>query len=114
MGGDDGLAPHLNGEIYWQPWIDSEGKSDVSIQDQVHYDVRFDCRKTAGNLECKKGNWGVSQRNFPNFFGRLAYHLFFSTRRQEVKSRKEITEKSWLLSAMYRMSLENKETTEDG
>jgi len=107
--GNEGMAPHLNGEIYWQPWIESARTTNLTVKDASQYDVRFDCLETKdGDLNCKAGNWGRNTRNFPNFFGRIAYHLFFSTRRSQVESKKEIAEKSWLLSAMYRKSLGSK------
>merc|ERR1712203_30569 len=103
--GVDAMAPHLNGEVYWQPW-DATVKATALSMKGSKFDLRFKCQELAsGDLDCKYGNWGKSPRLIPSFFGRIAYHLFFSTRKPTVKSQYEILSGDWLVSTMYRRSL---------
>lgn len=81
LSGSEGLAPHLNGEIYWQKWDAKANATSTEEAPAELYDTRFQCRELErGDLECDRGTWGIGTRLFPNFFGRTAYHLFFSTR----------------------------------
>lgn len=102
--GNESMTPHLNGEVYWQHWSMPHGQTAQGKQDSP-YDGRFACDSQAKNLSCTKGNWGDNNRTMDNFFGRIAYHLFFSTGVQHVQSEDEVLQKSWLLSDMYRRSL---------
>jgi len=105
MRGAEGMAPHLNGEVYWQPW-NSKTKATQEDRSGGSFDMRFACQERAsGDLDCSKGNWGKSRRNFPRFFGRLAYHLFFSTKKPYARSRSDILETGYLLSDMYKRTL---------
>lgn len=106
MAGPEGLAPHINGEVYWQRW-DREKQVTLPMEKETKtYDKRFACREGENNdLVCTAGNWGSNDRVLPNFFNRVAYHLFFSTRAVEVKSVEEALESDWLLSEMMRRSL---------
>merc|ERR1712194_259718 len=109
MGGKDGMAAHLNGEIYWQPWNAQLGITDTSFSGDTSgrtFDMRFSCKELpSGDLECKKGNWGNGLRIFPQFFQRISYHLFFSTKRPTARSKKEVMGGTYLVSEMYRRSL---------
>eukprot|EP00929_Paragymnodinium_shiwhaense_P013920 TRINITY_DN121768_c0_g1_i1.p1 TRINITY_DN121768_c0_g1~~TRINITY_DN121768_c0_g1_i1.p1 ORF type:complete len:909 (+),score=198.56 TRINITY_DN121768_c0_g1_i1:50-2776(+) len=102
--GDQTMTPHLNGEVYWQHWSGDETLEDTS-KVQYRYDTRFNCSAEGVDLLCSKGNWGDSHRRIPNFFGRIAYHLFFSTTSKESLSRDDVFAKQWLVSDMYRRSL---------
>lgn len=106
MRGADGMAPHLNGEVYWQPWNAKEGTTHNGPYKQGQYDQRFSCKELAGgDLECKKGNWGNQHRTLSKFFGRISYHLFFSTKKPHDKTRDEVLNGDYLVSEMYRRSL---------
>jgi len=106
--GRDGLAPHLNGEIFWQKW-DSNARAtsaDAAKASKDKYDLRFQCREERnGDLHCDRGNWGDSDEVFPNFFGRIAYHLFFSTGAVNTNSAAESLSSDWLLSELLRRSI---------
>jgi len=109
--GHDALQPHLNGEIYWQKW-DSKTQAtsaDAAKASKDDYDVRFQCQESGnGDLRCERGNWGNSTRTFRNFFGRTAYHLFFSTKLVETKTPEEALASDWLVAELLRRSLGNK------
>lgn len=106
--GDQTLTPHLNGEVYWQHW-NPEQQQTLDHASKELYDTRFACRSDVSgrgmDLNCTKGNWGADRVSFPNFFGRIAYHLFFSTNQKPVSSKEDVMNKSWLVSEMYRRSL---------
>merc|ERR1719221_810915 len=64
LAGTENMAPHLNGEVYWQPW-DSANSTTGSNQQyngtrlQYQYDLRFSCHEdNEKNLICTRGNWG--------------------------------------------------------
>merc|ERR1712217_702301 len=112
--GVEGLAPHTNGEMYYQAW-DAKARATRLAPGERKYDHRFSCKEQDdGSLMCAYGNWGKQPRRFPNFFGRMAYHLFSSAHkffpgwqaahRQAVKSPEDILSAGWLLSEMYRRS----------
>lgn len=104
--GNEGLAPHLNGEVYWQPWDSHKGMTGKPLGMPSAYDSRFACQATSDkDLKCDRGNWGEVHRDIENFFGRMAYHLFFSTRKCEAESQQEVLDRNWLLSELYRQSL---------
>ncbi|CAK0852012.1 unnamed protein product, partial [Prorocentrum cordatum] len=108
--GEDGFTPHTNGEVYWQGWDHALQRTDRSKDDKSVYDVRFDCQEVGDrDLDCKTGNWGSRHKLIPKFFGRIAYHLFFSTRRVVKQTREEIFEAQWILSELYRRALRNME-----
>merc|ERR1712217_870004 len=102
--GPEGMAAHVNGEVYWQHW-DAKKAVSIATKDSGRYDVRFDCREDKGDLYCDAGNWGKGPRRIQQFFGRIAYHLFFSTRRPHVKKRSEVFQAGWLLADLYQRSL---------
>lgn len=111
LAGSEGFAPHINGEVYWQPW-DRKAQATLPLGDAQaeggYYDERFACievKDKEDDLICKRGNWGEVERRFSNFFHRIAYHLFFSTKQPDVKSVEEALESDWLLSEMFRRSL---------
>merc|ERR1712032_572594 len=103
MGGRDGMTPHLNGEVYWQPWNSSVGKTG-RVRGRGPFDLRFSCieasgeEASSGNLKCKSGNWGKETRVLQNFFGRVAYHLFFSTNKPNVRTTEDVFRGGWLIS----------------
>jgi len=108
---EQSMTPHLNGEVYWQPW-DKDQKKSISMLSkdlkfpEKSYDPRFICTENAaGALVCPEGNWGKNQRTHDNFFGRTAYHLFFSTRRPSVTTKEEVLKGDFMVSEMYRRSL---------
>jgi len=103
--GRDGLAPHLNGEVYWQKWdaMTQATSHDTASSDQ--YDVRFQCKANGDDLECTKGNWGEDPRKFSNFFGRIAYHLFFSTRALDKGTPEDTLTADWLIAELHRRSM---------
>jgi len=106
--GRDGLAPHLNGEIFWQKWDANAHatSADAAKASADQYDLRFQCREESNSdLKCDKGNWGDGDEVFPNFFGRIAYHLFFSTKAFDTDSTKTSLSSDWLLSELLRRSL---------
>jgi len=112
LNGDKGLAPHLNGEVYWQPWsADTQATGDVVGASQRDFDMRFRCREEGleGDLVCAKSNGGNHGSKTPRvihkFFQRVSYHLFFSTRKVKVTSKKQLIQGPWLLSELYRRSL---------
>lgn len=111
LAGTDGVIPHLNGEVYWQPWDNAKGTtgSNEKINGTnltKQYDLRFSCREdNGGNLTCDHGNWGHKHRNYSKFFHRTAYHLFFTTRLKQAESEGQVFQRNWLLSEMYRRSL---------
>jgi len=108
LAGEDGMAPHINGEVYWQPWdLKAGATGSTESKDKAHYEFRMACREeSGGDLTCDHGNWGKSQRNYTRFFNRTAYHLFFTFHvDKSVKTEREILEKDWLLSEMYRRAL---------
>lgn len=100
----DGLAPHLNGEIYYQPWDAKKGTTDLSRTGK-NYDLRFACREKGTDLHCDRGNWGNKTRHLAKFFQRTAYHLFHSVRKIEAETAADIFHSKFLLSEMYRRSL---------
>jgi len=60
-------------------------------------------------LQCSKGNWGDGNRDFPNFFSRIAYHLFFSSNKKilekkTVRSKLDVFKGQNLVSELYRRS----------
>lgn len=112
--GVDKLAPHLNGEVYWQPWntkartTQSELVELSSGKKDKGFDTRFACKELDGtDLDCDRGNWGQRPRFFPQFFNRFAYHLFFSTFEGQAATKEEVLEHPWLLSELYRRSFAN-------
>jgi len=111
--GPDGLAPHLNGEVYWQKWNTMAQATSHEIASAQEYDLRFDCKETGkGDLECAKGNWGPDPRNFSNFFGRIAYHLFFSTRSMDKGTPEDTLAADWLIAEMHRRSRKEAKSVE--
>jgi len=71
--------------------------------------VRFQCHEEDnGDLKCSKGNWGDFEEVFPNFFGRTAYHLFFSTHHFDKDTPEESLSSDWLLAEIARRSLETR------
>jgi mannosyltransferase OCH1-like enzyme len=102
--GDEAMTPHLNGEVYWQHWSSDNNHSREQVSNPL-YDKRFACQADGQDLKCTEGNWGKSHRTIPNFFGRLAYHLFFSTTAKGSSSKQDVFSKSWLVSDMYKRSL---------
>jgi len=109
--GSEGMAPHLNGEIFWQPWDHNTGATLPALTGK-HYDTRFMCKSSGqADLDCLTGNWGNQRHIIPQFFNRLAYHLFFSSSvtsrlKAEFQTREEVLQGSWLISEMYRRSLD--------
>lgn len=110
--GPENLAPQINGEIYWQRWNKTSNSTvewdKEAAQAKDKYDHRFDCKTlTDGSMQCEKGFFFPyeGKKKMPNFFGRVAYHLFFSTRSVQVESAEEILGGDWLISEMYRRSL---------
>lgn len=107
LNGPYGLAPHINGEVYWQPW--SQEKQATGSQTGKNFDMRFDCQLAGTeDLSCLHTNTGDFHDNpklFPRPFNRMAYHLFFSTRRMHVGTRQELLDGPHLLSELYRRSL---------
>merc|ERR1712194_378865 len=93
-------------EVYWQPWTAASQSTNMDAKGR-DFDMRFNCRYMDGQdeLDCKHGNWGDNQRVIPKFFGRIAYHMFFSTRKPYVKSESAVLSGDWLASEMYRRSL---------
>lgn len=104
LAGSDGMAPHLNGEIYVQPWDSLAGATD-SKKKGKKYDARFRCRAHGADLVCKRGNWGKEPRRIPKFFERTAYHLFHSVKQLQVRSEAAVLQGDFLLSELYRRSL---------
>lgn len=112
FGGDKSMAPHINGEIFWQRW-DRETNStledmDDAVYDPKKYDRRFSCTldTVSGDMNCESGNWAKGQhRTFKNFVGRIAYHMFFHTRMNYVRDREEALNSDWFIAQMYRKSL---------
>jgi len=104
--GPDGLAPHLNGEVYWQKWDAMAQATSRESASADQYDLRFDCKEAEkGDLECTRGNWGSDSRKFANFFGRIAYHLFFSTRSMDKGTPEDTLAADWLIAELHRRSL---------
>jgi len=110
LNGPRQLAPHHNGEVYWQPW--NNANQTTGSGTGWKYDLRFACKEGSnGDLVCTKGNWGDSPRTIPRFFRRTAYHIFFSARggaffaQLGLKSKDEVFKQNWLLGELYRRSL---------
>jgi len=113
MRGAEGMAIP-NGEVFWQPWDrEASATKKVSAAHMAHapmptteyFDARFACRLHKDDLMCTSGDWGKSRKVFPSFFQRTAYHLFFSTKRPDVRDRQAILSGDWLVSEIYRRSL---------
>lgn len=122
--GNESMTPHLNGQIFWQPW-NKKNQSTIALNTSVtawsekDYDQGFDCKQIEvstenpypGTIACNSGNWGSKKRVFHDFFGRTAYHLFFSTRKPvQLKTREDVLQGDYLVSEMYRRSLGVKQT----
>jgi len=103
--GREGLAPHLNGEVYWQKWDAMAKATSSDVASALDYDLRFQCKESKGDLQCAKGNWGEEPRNFENFFGRIAYHLFFSTRAMDKGTPEDTLAADWLVAELHRRSI---------
>jgi len=104
--GREGFAPHQNGEIFWQKWDSNARATSTDAARMDEYDVRFQCHEEDnGDLNCSKGNWGDSKAVFRNFFGRTAYHLFFSTGARQKDTPEEALSSDWLLAEFLRRSL---------
>eukprot|EP00927_Polykrikos_kofoidii_P054839 TRINITY_DN49195_c0_g1_i1.p1 TRINITY_DN49195_c0_g1~~TRINITY_DN49195_c0_g1_i1.p1 ORF type:complete len:889 (+),score=133.17 TRINITY_DN49195_c0_g1_i1:294-2669(+) len=107
--GNETFVPHLNGEVFWQQWDTKSGRTfkegNDAFDPKREYEHRFDCKRIGMNLECSSGTWGTSTRFMHDFFGRRAYHLFFSTTSKTAKNQAEVLNKDWLLSEMYRHAL---------
>lgn len=113
LNGDRQLAPHHNGEIFWQPW-DVKGQRTDRSSKGPHFDMRFECaERDGGDLVCQRGNWGGNAQTFTKMFNRTAYHLFSSARGpsfwgrllKSVRTRKQVLNGPWLISEYYRRSL---------
>eukprot|EP00039_Didymoeca_costata_P027232 m.17874 g.17874 ORF g.17874 m.17874 type:complete len:405 (+) comp6135_c0_seq1:112-1326(+) len=111
LNGDRNLIPHINGEIYWMPWKPLQNKTANGPWAMPHY--KINCTLTPeGDMDCGEVHTRravLRPKKFRNFFGRIAYHLFFTTYHKnalkEVKTPKDVLRKNWLLSEMYRRSL---------
>jgi len=107
MRGAEGMAIP-NGEVFWQPWdreASATKKAHAPMPTTEYFDARFACRLHKDDLMCTSGDWGKSRKVFPSFFQRTAYHLFFSTKRPDVRDRQAILSGDWLVSEIYRRSL---------
>merc|ERR1711920_1193642 len=110
------MAPHLNGEVFYQPWDTRARATDPNVM-SAEFDHRFACNEQGeGDLYCTHGNWATKRqpRLYQCFFRRVAYHLFFSTRKVFARSTDEVLEKGWLLSELYRRSFEHAESPRTG
>jgi hypothetical protein len=113
LAGNESLTPHLNGEVFWQPWDALRGATWNATRLGVPssaYESRFQCVRGTSplDLECSSGTWGASKRVMKNFFGRPAYHLFYSTMQKSgswALSKMDILRMDWLVSEMYRRAL---------
>jgi len=108
--GDENLTPHLNGEVYWQPWDHKTASTllERGRRKMHEYDDRFNCSLSGfGEMNCNKGHGmgGDGPLRLANFFNRTAYHLFFSTRSVHSHTKEEILQGDWVVSEMYRRSL---------
>ena len=74
-------------ELFWRPWPYSYN----GVQ----------CKRVGDNMHCT----GTKQRTVENFFGRKAYHLFFTGCSDKMMSKEELLGGDLLLSHMYRQSL---------
>jgi len=115
--GRDALQPHTNGAIYWQKWDSGAHatSADAAEASAKEYDLRFQCReKGRGDLYCNRGDWTGSDEdtefnpNFRNFFGRTAYHLFFSTTTHHKKTAEDVLTSDYLAAELLRRSLEKR------
>jgi len=91
--------------VYWQPWDKENRRTDLKWPASKDYDMRFDCAEVDGDLDCRKGNWGNDRRVIKNFFNRVSYHLFFSTKKPSVRSVDDVLNGHWLISDMYQRTL---------
>jgi len=108
--GPDSFAPLLRGNIYWQKW-DAKAhatSADAAKDSTGQYELQFQCQELGnGHLKCEKGieeelpNFNV----IPNFFGRTAYHLFFSLRASDKTTPQATLESDWLAAELLRRSL---------
>jgi len=112
LNGIRGLAPHLNGEVYWQPWNSATQTTGELLKTQPDYkqfEDRFSCKQVNENdLECthsQDGDHTKKPQVYKDFFNRMAYHLFFSLRTVNPETREQMLQGNWMLSEMYRRSL---------
>eukprot|EP00928_Gymnodinium_smaydae_P046616 TRINITY_DN31064_c0_g1_i1.p1 TRINITY_DN31064_c0_g1~~TRINITY_DN31064_c0_g1_i1.p1 ORF type:complete len:780 (+),score=116.17 TRINITY_DN31064_c0_g1_i1:48-2387(+) len=113
VAGNESFVPHINGEIFWQPWDAQHGQTAARVESPGAlklYEQRFRCKtkRACGaqeDMECSLGNWGTEYRVMHDFFGRRAYHLFFSTTNKWATTKLDVLNMDWLLSDMYRRSL---------
>jgi len=93
--GSQSFSPASNGNIYWQRWdTKARATSADSGKDSTEHDLQFHCREAGnGDLKCDEGD-------VPNFFGRIAHHLFFSLMVPD-----EATRQATLASELIRRSL---------
>jgi len=103
--GNESLSPHLNGEVYWQKWDSDTRATSTAKADEDDYDTRFQCKDVKGDLVCDRGQWGQEPRVIPDIWGRMAYHLFFSTSRREKRTAEEMLQSDWMIAELYRRSL---------
>jgi len=108
--GDESFTPKPNGELFWQPW-DSTSKTTVLKEDKhanKNFELRYDCKEEQGTLGCIKTDKDGKKhtQNMDHFFDRAVYHLFSSSFQPKGFSKQEILDGDWLVSDMYRRSLQ--------
>lgn len=102
--GSESFAPLLNGFIYWQKW-DAKSRAtstDLAQDNSGQYDLNFQCQEVGnGDLKCDKG----ADRALPNFFGRIAHHLYASMKVYDKPTREATLASDWLAAELIRRSL---------
>lgn len=102
--GRESFSPLLNGNIYWQKW-DAKvhaTSTDVAKDSNDQYELDWNCREVGnGDLSCDRGVNGV----IPNFFGRIAHHLYFALKAADKPTRDETLASGWLAAELLRRSL---------
>lgn len=109
--GEESFAPLWTGDIYWQKW-DAKARAtsaDAAKDSTGQYSLQFQCQDIGNNnLNCNQGITDMGPPSvgvIPNFFGRMAYHLFFSLMAHDKPTREETLKSDWLAAELIRRSL---------
>jgi len=102
--GAESFAPTWSGNIYWQKW-DAKARSTSAdaAEDSTGQYEPFRCKEVGnGDLMCDSAEGsGV----IPNFFGRIAHHLFFALKANDKPTREATLASDWLAAELLRRSL---------
>ena len=106
LNGDRTPIPHINGEIYWIPWDPVAKRSGSHPWVMPFY--KANCTlDDGGGLDCEAVQTRrmlIKPKRYRNFFGRVAYHLFFSTFHSHMLNHKLVTTTTDVLRGNYLIS----------